>query len=76
MVVASRLPVDRVEDPDDGPEWQPCPGGPWHGRGFGIAGGWWPAGSASAPQPGFEIREVGVIRACLPGAGLSARRFA
>ena len=27
-------------------------------------------GSATAPQPAFEIREVGgVIQACLPGAG-------
>jgi trehalose 6-phosphate synthase len=27
VVVASRLPVDRVEGPDGGQEWQPSPGG-------------------------------------------------
>ncbi len=27
VVVASRLPVDRVEGPDGQPEWQPSPGG-------------------------------------------------
>ncbi len=27
VVVASRLPVDRVEGPDGKPEWQPSPGG-------------------------------------------------
>ena len=27
MVVTSRLPVDRVESPDGGQEWQPSPGG-------------------------------------------------
>src|SRR5215472_12510804 len=27
VVVASRLPVDRVEGPDGRPEWQPSPGG-------------------------------------------------
>src|SRR5690348_17284259 len=27
VVVASRLPVDRVENPDGGQEWQPSPGG-------------------------------------------------
>ena len=27
VVVASRLPVDRVEGPGGRPEWQPSPGG-------------------------------------------------
>jgi alpha,alpha-trehalose-phosphate synthase [UDP-forming] len=27
VVVASRLPVDRVEDPQEGPAWRPSPGG-------------------------------------------------
>ena len=28
VVVASRLPVDRVEEPDGGTSWRPSPGGP------------------------------------------------
>ena len=58
VVVASRLPVDRVEGPDGQPEWQPSPGGlvtalePVMRR----AGGAWIGWSGDAgPAPGaFE----------------------
>jgi nitrite reductase/ring-hydroxylating ferredoxin subunit len=43
---------------------------PWHGSMFRIADGSVARGPATAPQPSFEVREVGgAIQVCLPGAG-------
>jgi nitrite reductase/ring-hydroxylating ferredoxin subunit len=43
---------------------------PWHGSVFRIADGSVARGPATAPQPAFEVREVGgAIQICLPGAG-------
>lgn len=43
---------------------------PWHGSVFRIADGSVARGPATAPQPAFEVREVGgAIQVCLPGAG-------
>jgi nitrite reductase/ring-hydroxylating ferredoxin subunit len=43
---------------------------PWHGSVFRIADGSVARGPATAPQPSFEVREVGgAIQVCLPGAG-------
>ena len=43
---------------------------PWHGSVFRIADGSVARGPATAPQPAFEVREVGgAIQTCLPGAG-------
>jgi nitrite reductase/ring-hydroxylating ferredoxin subunit len=43
---------------------------PWHGSIFRVADGSVARGPATAPQPSFEVREVGgAIQVCLPGAG-------
>jgi nitrite reductase/ring-hydroxylating ferredoxin subunit len=43
---------------------------PWHGSAFQIADGSVARGPATAPQPAFQVREVGgAIQVCLPGAG-------
>jgi nitrite reductase/ring-hydroxylating ferredoxin subunit len=43
---------------------------PWHGSTFRVADGSVARGPATAPQPEFEVREVGgAIQVCLPGAG-------
>ena len=43
---------------------------PWHGSVFRIADGSVARGPATAPQPAFEVREIGgAIQICLPGAG-------
>jgi nitrite reductase/ring-hydroxylating ferredoxin subunit len=43
---------------------------PWHGSVFRLADGSVARGPATAPQPSFEVREVGgAIQVCLPGAG-------
>jgi nitrite reductase/ring-hydroxylating ferredoxin subunit len=43
---------------------------PWHGSTFRISDGSVARGPATAPQPAFEVREVGgAIQVCLPGAG-------
>ena len=43
---------------------------PWHGSVFRIADGSVARGPATAPQPAFEVREVGgAVQVCLPGAG-------
>jgi nitrite reductase/ring-hydroxylating ferredoxin subunit/uncharacterized membrane protein len=43
---------------------------PWHGSVFRVADGSVARGPATAPQPAFEVREVGgAIQVCLPGAG-------
>lgn len=43
---------------------------PWHGSVFRIADGSVARGPATAPQPSFEVREVGgAIQVCLPDAG-------
>jgi nitrite reductase/ring-hydroxylating ferredoxin subunit len=47
-----------------------CLSCPWHGSAFRIADGSVARGPATAPQPAFEVREVGgAIQVCLPGAG-------
>jgi nitrite reductase/ring-hydroxylating ferredoxin subunit len=43
---------------------------PWHGSVFRIADGSVARGPATAPQPAFEVREIGgAIQICLSGAG-------
>jgi nitrite reductase/ring-hydroxylating ferredoxin subunit len=43
---------------------------PWHGSAFRVADGTVARGPATAPQPAFQVREVGgAIQVCLPGAG-------
>ena len=43
---------------------------PWHGSMFRLTDGSVAQGPATAPQPAFEVREVGgAIQVCLPGAG-------
>jgi nitrite reductase/ring-hydroxylating ferredoxin subunit len=43
---------------------------PWHGSVFRVADGSVVRGPATAPQPAFQVREVGgAIQVCLPGAG-------
>ena len=43
---------------------------PWHGSIFRLTDGSVAQGPATAPQPAFEVREVGgVIQVCLPDAG-------
>jgi nitrite reductase/ring-hydroxylating ferredoxin subunit/uncharacterized membrane protein len=43
---------------------------PWHGSMFRVADGSVARGPATAPQPAFQVREVGgAIQVCLPGAG-------
>ncbi len=43
---------------------------PWHGSSFRVADGSVARGPATAPQPAFQVREVGgAIQVCLPGAG-------
>jgi nitrite reductase/ring-hydroxylating ferredoxin subunit len=43
---------------------------PWHGSAFRVADGAVARGPATAPQPAFQVREVGgAIQVCLPGAG-------
>ncbi|MFY9928085.1 MAG: Rieske (2Fe-2S) protein [Streptosporangiaceae bacterium] len=43
---------------------------PWHGSAFRIGDGSVARGPATAPQPAFQVREVGgTIQVCLPGAG-------
>ena len=43
---------------------------PWHGSMFRLTDGSVARGPATAPQPAFEVREVGsAIQVCLPGAG-------
>ncbi len=42
----------------------------WHGSMFRLTDGSVAQGPATAPQPAFEVREVGgAIQVCLPGAG-------
>jgi trehalose 6-phosphate synthase len=77
VVVASRLPVDRVENPDGGQEWRQSPGGlvtalePVMREAGGVWIGW--SGDAG-PAPGaFEVDGMNLV-----GLGLSAtevRRF-
>ncbi len=77
VVVASRLPVDRVQSPDGGQEWQPSPGGlvtalePVMREAGGVWIGW--SGDAG-PAPGeFDAGGMHLV-----GLGLSeteVRRF-
>jgi nitrite reductase/ring-hydroxylating ferredoxin subunit len=47
-----------------------CLSCPWHGSVFRLADGSVARGPATAPQPSFQVREVGgAIQVCLPGAG-------
>jgi trehalose 6-phosphate synthase len=71
VVVASRLPVDRVEEPDGGTSWRPSPGGlvtalePVMREAGGVWIGW--SGDAG-PEPGpFEANGLDLV-----GMGLSA----
>src|ERR1700733_12299160 len=71
VVVASRLPVDRVEEPDGGTSWGPSPGGlvtalePVMREAEGAWIGW--SGDAG-PAPGaFEANGLPLV-----GVGLSA----
>src|SRR5580698_1622676 len=71
VVVASRLPVDRVEEPDGGTSWRPSPGGlvtalePVMREAGGVWIGW--SGDAG-PEPGpFEADGLDLV-----GMGLSA----
>jgi alpha,alpha-trehalose-phosphate synthase [UDP-forming] len=71
VVVASRLPVDRVENPDGEPEWRPSPGGlvtalePVMRAAEGVWIGW--SGDAGlAPGP-FRANGLDLV-----GVGLSA----
>src|SRR6202142_1319632 len=71
VVVASRLPVDRVEEPDGGTSWRPSPGGvvtalePVMREAAGVWIGW--SGDAG-PEPGpFEANGLDLV-----GMGLSA----
>ena len=43
---------------------------PWHGSSFRVADGSVARGPATAPQPVFQVREVGgALQVMLPGAG-------
>jgi alpha,alpha-trehalose-phosphate synthase [UDP-forming] len=71
VVVASRLPVDRIEEPDGGTSWRPSPGGlvtalePVMREAGGVWIGW--SGDAG-PEPGpFEAGGLHLV-----GMGLSA----
>jgi trehalose 6-phosphate synthase len=71
VVVASRLPVDRIEEPDGGTSWRPSPGGlvtalePVMREAGGVWIGW--SGDAG-PEPGpFEADGLDLV-----GMGLSA----
>jgi trehalose 6-phosphate synthase len=69
VVVASRLPVDRVDTPDGGIDWRPSPGGlvtalkpvmrDAHGAWIG-----WPGAAGEAPEPfdadGMHLVSVGL----------------
>ena len=77
MVVASRLPVDRVEGPDGGQEWRTSPGGlvtalePVMRQAGGIWIGW--SGDAGEAPGEFEADGLDLV-----GLGLSeteVRRF-
>ena len=47
-----------------------CLSCPWHGSTFRVCDGSVAQGPATAPQPAFQVREVGgAIQVCLPGAG-------
>src|SRR5260370_20561989 len=77
VVVASRLPVDRVEGTDGGPEWRPSPGGLVTALEpvMREAGGAWIGWSGDAgPAPGaFEARgphPVGLGLSHAPGMHL------
>jgi trehalose 6-phosphate synthase len=71
VVVASRLPVDRVEDPDGGTQWRASPGGlvaalepvVREARGAWIG---WPGDAEPAPEP-FDSEGMHLV-----GVGLSA----
>ncbi|MDQ2813271.1 MAG: trehalose-6-phosphate synthase [Actinomycetota bacterium] len=71
VVVASRLPVDRVEEPDGGTSWRPSPGGLVTALEpvMREAGGAWIGWSGNAgPAPGlFEANGLSLV-----GVGLSA----
>jgi alpha,alpha-trehalose-phosphate synthase [UDP-forming] len=71
VVVASRLPVDRVENPDGGQEWRPSPGGLVAALEpvMREAGGAWIGWSGDdGPAPGaFEVDGMHLV-----GLGLSA----
>ena len=70
VVVASRLPVDRVEDPDGRPEWETSPGGlvtalePVMREAGGAWIGW--SGDAGPAPGGFEAAGLHLV-----GLGLS-----
>ena len=69
VVVASRLPVDRVDSPDGETEWRPSPGGrvtalkPVRRDAHGAWGGW-PGSAGPAPEPfdtdGMHLVSVGL----------------
>jgi trehalose 6-phosphate synthase len=69
VVVASRLPVDRVDTPDGGTEWRPSPGGlvtalePVMREAHGAWVGW-PGSAGQAPEPfdadGMHLVSVGL----------------
>jgi trehalose 6-phosphate synthase len=71
VVVASRLPVDRVEEPDGGTSWRPSPGGlvtalePVMRKAGGVWIGW-TGDTGPAPGP-FEVEGLHLV-----GMGLSA----
>jgi trehalose 6-phosphate synthase len=77
VVIASRLPVDRVEGPDGGAQWRPSPGGlvtalePVMRQAAGVWIGW-SGDTGAAPGP-FEANGLDLV-----GVGLSeaeVRRF-
>ena len=61
----------HMSDPlSDGELADGCLTCPWHGSIFRLTDGSVAQGPATAPQPAFEVREVGgAIQVCLPDAG-------
>jgi trehalose 6-phosphate synthase len=65
VVVASRLPVDRVDDPGAEEEWRPSPGGlvtalePVMREAHGVWIGW--PGSAGPPPEPFDVADMHLV---------------
>jgi trehalose 6-phosphate synthase len=73
VVVASRLPVDRIENPEGEPDWRPSPGGlvtalePVMRQAEGAWIGW--SGDAGPPAGPFRANGLDLV-----GVGLSAKQ--